>query len=196
MSPTWFTVLTWMALAVAFASAGLILFDIYGRDYRLKMPVMEAVWPVTALLRHRLAREHLAHPPRHQRSHVTRAGISSAAAPSSAVTERGLAGLPGRRPSTDGPCSARPGGHRPAAGDRARIRPAARLLARPADQLHRLSATARRVPRAWAARRCPLGHRHLAAARRIGAAIHLALAKRHRRLLPSRLHPNTTTLEP
>lgn len=31
MPPTWFTVLAWIALAVAFASAGVILYDIYGR---------------------------------------------------------------------------------------------------------------------------------------------------------------------
>lgn len=49
MPSTCFTVLAWIALAGAFASAGLILYDIYGRGYRLKMPVMEAVWPVTAL---------------------------------------------------------------------------------------------------------------------------------------------------
>jgi hypothetical protein len=49
MPATWLTALVWTALAVAFASAAFILIDIYGRGYRLKMPVMEAVWPVTAL---------------------------------------------------------------------------------------------------------------------------------------------------
>ena len=49
MPPTWLTVVAWVALAVAFASALLIVYDIYGRGYRQKMAVMEAVWPVTAL---------------------------------------------------------------------------------------------------------------------------------------------------
>jgi hypothetical protein len=48
--PTWLTVLSWVALGVAFASAAWILADIYGRGYRQRhMPVMEAVWPITAL---------------------------------------------------------------------------------------------------------------------------------------------------
>ena len=49
MPDTWLTVLAWIALVVAFASAAWILSDIYGHGYRQKMPVMEAVWPVTAL---------------------------------------------------------------------------------------------------------------------------------------------------
>lgn len=49
MPPTWLTVIAWVSLAVAFLTAGLILYDIYGRGYRQKMAVMEAVWPVTAL---------------------------------------------------------------------------------------------------------------------------------------------------
>ncbi len=49
MPPTWLVVLSWCALAVAFVSAGIILVDIYGRGYRQRMAVMEAVWPVTAL---------------------------------------------------------------------------------------------------------------------------------------------------
>jgi hypothetical protein len=47
--PTWLTVLAWCFLALAFASAGWILADIYGRGFRQRMGVMEAVWPVTAL---------------------------------------------------------------------------------------------------------------------------------------------------
>jgi hypothetical protein len=43
------TALAWIALGLAFASAGFILIDTFGRGYRMKMPVMEAVWPVTAL---------------------------------------------------------------------------------------------------------------------------------------------------
>ena len=49
MPPTWLTVLAWLALAAGFVSAATIVVDIYVRGYRLKMPVMEAVWPVTAL---------------------------------------------------------------------------------------------------------------------------------------------------
>ncbi|HWC81728.1 MAG TPA: DUF4396 domain-containing protein [Pseudonocardiaceae bacterium] len=49
MPATWLTILAWVALGVAFASAALILIDIYGRGYRQHMKVMEIVWPVTAL---------------------------------------------------------------------------------------------------------------------------------------------------
>ena len=50
MPPTWLTVVAWTALAAGFASAAVIVFDIYGRGYRQqRMPVMEAVWPITAL---------------------------------------------------------------------------------------------------------------------------------------------------
>jgi hypothetical protein len=50
MLPTWLTVLAWTALAAGFGSAAVIAFDIFGRGYRQqRMPVMEAVWPITAL---------------------------------------------------------------------------------------------------------------------------------------------------
>lgn len=49
MPATWLTTVAWIALALAFATAALIAYDIYGRGYRQKMAVMEAVWPVTAL---------------------------------------------------------------------------------------------------------------------------------------------------
>lgn len=49
MPALWLTALSWAALAVAFASAAWIGYDIYGRGYRQHMRVMEAVWPVTAL---------------------------------------------------------------------------------------------------------------------------------------------------
>ncbi len=49
MPPMWLTILAWISLAFAFATAAVIVFDIYGRGYRQKMTVMEAVWPVTAL---------------------------------------------------------------------------------------------------------------------------------------------------
>lgn len=42
-------VLSWFALAVAFASAAVILFDILGRGNRQQMAIMNWVWPVTAL---------------------------------------------------------------------------------------------------------------------------------------------------
>lgn len=49
MVPVWLTVLAWVALGAAFACAGWILWDIFVRGYRQRMPVMAAVWPVTAL---------------------------------------------------------------------------------------------------------------------------------------------------
>lgn len=49
MPPTWLTVIAWISLAAAFATAAAILYDIYGRGRRQKMWIMEAVWPVTAL---------------------------------------------------------------------------------------------------------------------------------------------------
>jgi hypothetical protein len=47
--PTWLTIVAWISLALAFATAGAILFDIYARGRRQRMAIMEAVWPVTAL---------------------------------------------------------------------------------------------------------------------------------------------------
>lgn len=49
MPSSWLIVVAWIAIAVAFGSAAVILADVYTRGYRLKMPIMEAVWPVTAL---------------------------------------------------------------------------------------------------------------------------------------------------
>ena len=49
MPAAWLLTLAWAALGIAFLSAAWIVFDIYGRRYRQRMPVMEAVWPVTAL---------------------------------------------------------------------------------------------------------------------------------------------------
>jgi hypothetical protein len=43
------TVVAWIALGAAFATAALIILDISARGYRQQMTVMEAVWPVTAL---------------------------------------------------------------------------------------------------------------------------------------------------
>jgi len=42
-------VVSWVSLGVAFACAGAILYDMYGRGYRQRMRIMAAVWPVTAL---------------------------------------------------------------------------------------------------------------------------------------------------
>ena len=49
MPATWLVALAWAALAVAFVSTAIILYDIRGRGYRQMMPVMEWVWPVTGL---------------------------------------------------------------------------------------------------------------------------------------------------
>lgn len=49
MPPVWLTVVAWCALGLAFASAGAVLVDLYGRGYRQPMKIMEIVWPVTAL---------------------------------------------------------------------------------------------------------------------------------------------------
>ncbi len=49
MIPTWLTVTSWIALAVAGVCAALIAADIYLRHHRQPMKVMEAVWPITAL---------------------------------------------------------------------------------------------------------------------------------------------------
>ncbi len=42
-------VVSWISLALALGSFAFILYDIYGRRYRQRMGIMEAVWPVTAL---------------------------------------------------------------------------------------------------------------------------------------------------
>jgi hypothetical protein len=47
--PAWLTWLAWTSLAVAALCAVEIVIDIYGRRRRQTMPVMEAVWPVSAL---------------------------------------------------------------------------------------------------------------------------------------------------
>jgi hypothetical protein len=45
----WLTLLSWAALAAGVASAAVVLVDVRGRGFRQRMPVMEAVWPITAL---------------------------------------------------------------------------------------------------------------------------------------------------
>jgi hypothetical protein len=49
MPSAWLIALEWVAIAIAFGSADVILADIYARGYRLKMPIMETVWPVAPL---------------------------------------------------------------------------------------------------------------------------------------------------
>ncbi|WP_337061032.1 hypothetical protein [Kineococcus sp. G2] len=50
MPPTWLTVVSWIALAVAFTSAAAVLVDTCARGgYRQHVEVMEIVWPITAL---------------------------------------------------------------------------------------------------------------------------------------------------
>src|SRR2546429_2341746 len=49
MPPTWLTVVAWIWLGVGFASAAVLLFDIFVRGHRQPMGVMEAVYPITAV---------------------------------------------------------------------------------------------------------------------------------------------------
>jgi hypothetical protein len=49
MQPTWLVIVAWCSLALGSGCAGWIVFDIYGRGHRQHLPVMEAVWPLTAL---------------------------------------------------------------------------------------------------------------------------------------------------
>lgn len=51
MPPSWLraSAVAWISLAAAFASAAMILYDIFGRGHRQRMWIMEPVWPVTAL---------------------------------------------------------------------------------------------------------------------------------------------------
>jgi hypothetical protein len=47
--PTWLTVVAWLYVAVAVASATLIAVDIFGRDHRQSSVAMNVVWPISAL---------------------------------------------------------------------------------------------------------------------------------------------------
>ncbi len=49
MPPSWLTAVAWLSLAVAFATALLIVYDVYARGYRQQMTVMEPVWAISAL---------------------------------------------------------------------------------------------------------------------------------------------------
>lgn len=45
----WVIIVAWVALAIGFLCTFIVLYDIYGRGYRQKMGIMEAVWPITGL---------------------------------------------------------------------------------------------------------------------------------------------------
>lgn len=49
MIPAWLTALAWISLALGFATAAVVVVDIYLGHHRQPMGVMEAVWPVTGL---------------------------------------------------------------------------------------------------------------------------------------------------
>ena len=49
MIPPWLHALAWVSIVVAVLCAVDIAVDLWVRGYRQRMPVMEAVWPVTAL---------------------------------------------------------------------------------------------------------------------------------------------------
>ncbi|MEO6702997.1 MAG: DUF4396 domain-containing protein [Jatrophihabitantaceae bacterium] len=49
MPAGWLVTVAWLTLALAFGCAAVILFDLLGRGYRQPMPIMNWVWPVTAL---------------------------------------------------------------------------------------------------------------------------------------------------
>lgn len=49
MPPSWLVALARLFITAGLVSAAMIVVDIYARGYRLKMAVMEAVWPITAL---------------------------------------------------------------------------------------------------------------------------------------------------
>ncbi len=44
MPPTCLTIVSWVALGLAFLTAAALLLAIFGRGYRQRMPIMEAVW--------------------------------------------------------------------------------------------------------------------------------------------------------
>jgi hypothetical protein len=49
MIPVWLTVVSWIFVGIAVLCTAALLYDIYGRGYRQRTSVMEAVWPITAL---------------------------------------------------------------------------------------------------------------------------------------------------
>lgn len=49
MIPTWLTVLAWIGLGGGLASAAMVAYDLFVAGHRQTMPIMDAVWPITAL---------------------------------------------------------------------------------------------------------------------------------------------------
>jgi len=49
--PAWLTIISWIFISIGLLSAALILADIYLAGYREDVTIMEAVWPLTALVR-------------------------------------------------------------------------------------------------------------------------------------------------
>jgi hypothetical protein len=49
MPASWLTAVAAVSLALSALTAALILVDLFGRGYRQKMPIMDVVWPITAL---------------------------------------------------------------------------------------------------------------------------------------------------
>lgn len=49
MLPEWLTIVAWIAIGSGFTSALIIAIDFFASGYRLKMGIMEAVWPITGL---------------------------------------------------------------------------------------------------------------------------------------------------
>lgn len=49
MPPPWLVIVAWCSLGIGLISALWVLVDVYGRGYRQRMPIMEAVWPVSGL---------------------------------------------------------------------------------------------------------------------------------------------------
>jgi len=47
--PAWLTTVSWIFLGLALVSAGILLYDIYGRGYRQRLRAMEVVWVTSAL---------------------------------------------------------------------------------------------------------------------------------------------------
>ena len=49
MIPGWLTAVSWAFVGLTLLCAAAILYDVYGRGYRQRTGVMNAVWPITAL---------------------------------------------------------------------------------------------------------------------------------------------------
>jgi len=47
--PAWLTTVSWIFLGLALVSAGILLYNIYGRGYRQRLRAMEVVWVTSAL---------------------------------------------------------------------------------------------------------------------------------------------------